>query len=194
MQFKTRGAVQPGQQLSATHLPSHGGQKALLQTMFLRLETALGRSNVSKEIMLLSRPKPSSSLPKSDDQSISFVVGYSGSAHSQAALDLALFVAHQTRLIKPNPVIVHVVYVVDKTKRRTIANADRILWQARCLASEWRGALNAHLRIGQVADELSQVAREIDAEMMLLGCHTVKHPLVKQLVGQTPCSVLGLPQ
>ncbi|MGB6016358.1 MAG: universal stress protein, partial [Nodosilinea sp.] len=94
----------------------------------------------------------------------------------------------------PNPVHVHVVYVVDKTRPKTIANADRILWQARCLASEWRGSLNAHLRIGKVATELSQVAKEIGAEVLLVGCHTAKHRLVKQLDSQTPCSVLGLPK
>jgi nucleotide-binding universal stress UspA family protein len=145
-------------------------------------------------MVLVSRPKPPAIAPKSDEQTISFVVGFSGSAHSQAALDLALCVAHQTRLVKPNPVVVHVVYVVDTTRPKTIANADRILWQARCLASEWRGALDAHLRVGQVATELSQVAKEMDAEVLLLGCHKANHPLVRQLADHTPCSVLGLPQ
>ncbi|MBW4483485.1 MAG: universal stress protein [Tildeniella torsiva UHER 1998/13D] len=162
--------------------------------MIMRLEAALGRRDLAKNIVLLLRPKPPTPGPNVDEQTINFVVGYSGSAHSQAALDLALCVAHQTRLAKPNPVMVHVVYVVDKTRPKTIANADRILWQARCLASEWRGSLNAHLRVGQVATELSQVAKEIGAEVLLVGCHTAKHQLVQQLDSQTPCSVLGLPK
>lgn len=168
--------------------------EAAIKPMIMRLEAALGRRDLAKNIVLLLRPKPPAKGPNVDEQTINFVVGYSGSAHSQAALDLALCVAHQTRLAKPNPVLVHVVYVVDKTRPKTIANADRILWQARCLASEWRGSLNAHLRVGQVATELSQVAKEIGAEVLLVGCHTTKHRLVQQLDAQTPCSVLGLPK
>ena len=168
--------------------------EAAIKPMIMRLEAALGRRDLAKNIVLLLRPKPPVIGSSADEQTINFVVGYSGSAHSQAALDLALCVAHQTRLAKPNPVMVHVVYVVDKTRPKTIANADRILWQARCLASEWRGSLNAHLRVGQVATELSQVAKEIGAEVLLVGCHTTKHRLVQQLDAQTPCSVLGLPK
>ncbi|WP_017296603.1 universal stress protein [Nodosilinea nodulosa] len=161
--------------------------------MITRLEAALGRSDLVQRMVLLPRPIKPDLETHPDTKTIGFVVGFSGSAHSQAALDLALCMAHQTRLAKPNPVLVHVVYVVDKTRPKTIANADRILWQARCLASEWRGALDAHLRVGQVATELSQVAREMKAEIMLLGCHSRKHLLVQQLARQTPCSVLGLP-
>ncbi|WP_228053124.1 universal stress protein [Nodosilinea sp. LEGE 07298] len=168
--------------------------EAAIKPMIMRLEAALGRRDLAKKIVLLLRPKPPITGPNIDEQTINFVVGYSGSARSQAALDLALCVAHQTRLAKPNPVHVHVVYVVDKTRPKTIANADRILWQARCLASEWRGSLNAHLRVGQVATELSQVAQEIGAEVLLVGCHSAKHKLVQQLDSQTPCSVLGLPK
>lgn len=167
--------------------------EAAIKPIIMRLETALGRQNLAENIVLLLRSKPPVIGPNVDEQTINFVVGYSGSTHSQAALDLALCAAYQTRLAKPNPVHVHVVYVVDKTRPRTIANADRILWQARCLASEWRGSLNAHLRVGQVATELSQVAKDLGAEVLLVGCHTAKHRLVQQLKPQTPCSVLGLP-
>ncbi|NMF82342.1 universal stress protein [Nodosilinea sp. P-1105] len=161
--------------------------------MIMRLEVALGRDGLTQSLVLVSKP----SLPplgvNSDQKNIGFVVGYSGSVHSQAALDLALCMAHQTRLVKPNPVVVHVVYVVDQTCHETIANADRVLWQARCLASEWRGSLNAHLRIGQVATQLSQIADEMDAAVLLLGCRSKSHRLVEQLAPQISCSVLGLP-
>lgn len=190
MQLKSRAAVPARQSLSTA--PQATADVAI-KPMLMRLEAALGRRDLAKTIVLLLRPKPPVSSPSLEAQTINFVVGYSGSAHSQAALDLALCVAHQTRLVKPNPVMVHVVYVVDKTRPKTIAHADRILWQARCLASEWRGSLNAHLRVGDVATELSQVAQEMGAEVMLVGCHTAKHQLVRQLDAQTPCSVLGLP-
>ncbi|MFQ4137272.1 universal stress protein [Nodosilinea sp. PGN35] len=191
MQLKSRPTALLRQPLSTVPRVS---PEAAIKPMIMRLEAALGRRDLAKDIVLLLRPKPPTLDPRVEEQTINFVVGYSGSAHSQAALDLALCAAHQTRLARPNPVVVHVVYVVDKTRPKTIANADRILWQARCLASEWRGSLNAHLRVGQVATELSQVAREIGAEVLLVGCHTAKHQLVRQLDTQTPCSVLGLPK
>ena len=168
--------------------------KSVLKPMLMRLETALGSEGLTKRMVLLSKPKPPQGADETVEQTINFVVGYSGSASSQGALDIALWMAHQTRLAKPNPVVVHVVYVVDKTKPKTIANADRILWQARCLASEWRGSLNAHLRIGQVATELSEVAKELQAEVVLVGCQSAHHKLVQQLAPQVPCSVLGLPK
>jgi len=191
---RTPASVQSHQPaLGVTELPTCGTQ-SLLKPMIKRLETALGRSNLTQDIVLLPGFKEPPSNLNSEPQAISFVVGYSGSAHSQTILDLALCMAHQTRLATANSVLVHVVYVVDATRPKAIANADRILWQARCLASEWRGSLNAHLRVGSVGTELIQVAREVEAEAILLGCHTTNHPLVQQLAGQTPCSVLGLPR
>lgn len=192
MRLKSRPTAQPRRSTSAADAPSLS-ECLLLKPMITRLEAALGRSDLAQRMVLLPKSIKPDLDTHPDLQTIGFVVGFSGSAHSQAALDLALCMAHQTRLAKPNPVLVHVVYVVDKTRPKTIANADRILWQARCLASEWRGALDAHLRVGQVATELSQVAREMKAEIMLLGCHNQKHSLVQQLASQTPCSVLGLP-
>ncbi|HIK43814.1 MAG TPA: universal stress protein [Leptolyngbyaceae cyanobacterium M65_K2018_010] len=162
--------------------------------MLRRLETALDRDNLAQNIVFLSRAKSPRTHLNPAEATISFVVGFNGSAHSQAALDLALCVAHQTRLVKANPVLVHVVYVVDATRPKAIADADRILWQARCLASEWRGALHAHLRVGSVAGELSQVAQEVEADLLLLGCYTANHRLVNQLAEHTPCSVVGLPR
>ncbi|TVQ11892.1 MAG: universal stress protein [Leptolyngbya sp. DLM2.Bin27] len=162
--------------------------------MLTRLETALGSESLTQEMVLLSRPNPPRGVDETAEKTINFVVGYNGSANSQGALDIALWMAHQTRMVKPNAVVVHVVYVVDQTKPKTIANADRILWQARCLASEWRGSLNAHLRVGQVAEKLSQVAEELQAKVLMVGCESANHRLVQQLANQTPCSVLGLPK
>ncbi len=196
MQLKSRATVPHRRSVSVGNaLSTSAGHNSLKPTM-TRLEAALERTDLAQSMVLLARPKAPTKPPNlalAASQVISFVVGYSGSAHSQAALDLALCIAHQTRLARPNPVMVHVVYVVDKSRPRTIANADRILWQARCLASEWRGALNAHLRIGPVAAELSAVAKELEAEVLMLGCHTANHQLVKQLANHPPCSVLGLP-
>ncbi|MGP1384971.1 MAG: universal stress protein [Thainema sp.] len=195
MQLKSHAHIpaQKGQAISVANIPSTGDGQSSLKPMIMRLETALGRRNLDESLILLSGPPKAPVELFSKTKVTNLVVGYSGSAHSQAALDLALCIAHQTRLVKPDPVVVHVVYVVDQTRPKTIANADRILWQARCLASEWRGSLHAHLRVGHVATELSLVAEEMEADVLLLGCYTSNHALVKKLAAQTPCSVLGLP-
>lgn len=164
----------------------------MLKPMLWRLQTALGCDDLMQQIVLLSKPKVSILQAEATKRPVNLVVGYNGSNNSQAALDLALWIAHQTRLASQSQVLVHVVYVVDQTRPATIDTTDRILWQARCLASEWRGALDAHLRFGKVATELSQVAQEMDAEMLLLGCQTIQHPLIDQLADHVPCSVLGL--
>lgn len=181
-----RQKVYPVQPLTPLH-------QSCLRPMLMRLEAALGDTDIARKMVLVPKAKLPSLGGDSALQTLHLIVGYSGSAKSQAALDTALLMAHQTRLVKPNSVIVHVVYVIDETRPQTVENADRILWQARCLANEWRGSLNAHLRIGDVATELSQVAVELEAEFLLVGCHTPTHPLVQHLTHQTPCSVLGLP-
>lgn len=166
----------------------------MLKPMLMRLQTSLGCDDLMQQMVLVSKPKKATPAVAIAGHTVNFVVGYSGSSNSQAALDLALWIAHQTRLVNQKSVLVHVVYVADQTRPQTIANADRILWQARCLASEWRGSLNAHLRIGRVADELSQVAQETGAEALLLGCRTVQYELMRQLADRVPCTVLGLPK
>lgn len=165
--------------------------------MLMRLQSVLGYDNLAPAMVLVpdskTSSKASSEKRKNRDNTLHLVVGYSGSSRSQGALDLALWIAHQTRIASANPVVVHVVYVVDQARPETIENADHILWQARCLASEWRGALNAHLRIGDLATELSRVAEDLGAEVILLGCSQTQHPLIQGLVDQVPCPVLGLP-
>ncbi len=204
--------------------------------MLARLEDALGCSDLAKQMVLLPqnhpvRPQSLQNINHQAFQEINLVVGYNGSPQSQTALDLTLWIAHQTRLATRKQVTVQVVYVVnledecnlpvfDQQHSATIADsrkainhqemgnsrqstvqrgssaiaelpgssessqlphtcqfekfeqADRILWQARHLANEWRGSLKTHLRFGPVARELRDVVQSESATLLVLGCHS----------------------
>lgn len=216
-----------------------------LKPMLARLESAMGRHNLSEQMVLVPEPKVPISKKSKSTKSVNFVVGYNSSPKSQTALDITLCIAHQTRLATSKEVTVQVVYVIDEISShegQTICDlypeekglirrprpelettavltkttqhkgksltatrpstssgnnhfehADRLLWQARCLADEWRGLFKAHLRFGQVATELRKVVEQETATLLFLGCETTHHPLVQKLGRHFPCSVLGIP-
>ena len=232
-----------------------------IKSMLVRLESTLNRNDLMEQLVLLPEPASAASKWTNSAQSVNLVVGYNASPSSQTALDLTMWIAHQTRLATQNQVTVQVVYVVDQiqsrqcpdvfnladVKRSSIhrlpsgllktststksatsvltkpeqqelaleyqrklarkccpkatANqsdwfeqADHILWQARCLAEEWRGSFKAHLRFGDVATELREVVDSEAATLLFLGCNSVHHPIVQQLDFNFPCSVLGIPR
>lgn len=237
-----------------------------IKSMLMRLQNALGQPKLVEQILLASGKTALDAAETQSDETVNLVIGYNGSPNSQVALDLTLWIAHQTRLATQKQVIVHVVYVVDRLvnarspqtpqksqrarsrqtatlERQTervgntltlprlapaesfaplnthihyhanpacltdchmspaeppaqnlLEQADCILWQARCLAEEWRGSLEAHLRFGATDVELNQVAEEVGADLMVLGCSAKAHPLVNKLRTRTPCPILGIPE
>jgi hypothetical protein len=89
-----------------------------LKTMLARFESVLGHQNLAEEMVLLPEPKlPISQKSKSTQsaKAINFIVGYNGSPKSQIALDITLWIAHQTRLVTTKEVTVQVVYVLDES-------------------------------------------------------------------------------
>ncbi|HEY9653764.1 MAG TPA: universal stress protein [Coleofasciculaceae cyanobacterium] len=233
-----------------------------IKPMLVPVEGAIDRNDLIEQMVLLPEPASAASKWSSSTKSVNLVVGYNASPKSQTALDLTMWIAHQTRSVTQKQVTVQVVYVVDEQqnnnyvdecksidlcspsinrlplrflkelaskksatsgltnpqpqrlagtpKKRTakrqqpketlsrteiFEQADRILWQARCLAEEWRGSFKAHLRFGDVATELKEVVESESATLLLLGCNCVNHPIVRQLASDSnlPCAVLGIP-
>ncbi len=74
-----------------------------------------------------------------------------------------------------------------------LTQAEYILRQAMCLAEEWKSSFKAHLRFGSVAQELTKVVEAEAASMLIIGCNSVAHPLVRKLGSRMPCPVLGIP-
>ncbi|MGP1386642.1 MAG: universal stress protein [Thainema sp.] len=234
-----------------------------IRPMLVRLEGALECSNIAERMILIAKP----TLNQIDNGPLNLVVGYDSSPRSQIALDVALWIAYQTRVATSCEVTVQVVYVVESeaptqtstldllhqqesaggvpsslpdskqlrdimdvrqrhrsaqgfdearlsmpiapklassggqaqavktppTQAEQFAQADRILWQARCLADEWRGSLKTHLRWGQVATELREVVEEESGTLLIIGCETAEAELIQALGMDFPCPVIGIP-
>ncbi len=194
--------------------------------MMARLETNLGVPRLAEQLWLIPPTAPDLSQELAE---INFLVGYSHSEKSQAALDLTLWIALQTRLATNRPVTVQVVYVAaematvaastnssrpfnpHRGRKGAVATltspppitalarvaqfeqADRILWQARSLATEWRGSLKTHLRFGDIAIELGEVAQAENATLLIVGCDDRADHLVARLSETMLCPVLGIP-
>lgn len=158
--------------------------------MLLRLQASLGHDNAAQPVLLFSGNQRADTDCPEPAGTLNLVVGYNGSPNSLTALDLTLWIAHQTRLATQRSVMVHVVYVIQG---KQFEQADRVLYQARYLAEEWRGSLTTHLQFGGVANGLKEIVQAEKAELLLLGCHSEQHSLVKQLGSNFSCPVLGIP-
>ncbi|MGH7999103.1 MAG: universal stress protein [Brasilonema sp.] len=220
-----------------------------LKPILVRLQNAIGRDDLIEQMVLISVPETPLSAQAQSAKSINLIVGYNSSPNSHTALDIALLMAHQTRLATKAQVAVQVVYVIEEnqsshsaeilqrekfasqrvteqnspysstsfslrefdtgvtTQPKTqdnaacsqeilvdkFAQAECILRQASCLAAEWKSSFKAHLRFGCIAKELKKVVKSEAANLLLLGCNSVNHPIVQQLGSNFPCSVLGIP-
>lgn len=178
-----------------------------IKSMLVRLQNTTGCENLAETMVLLPGITSSAKSQARSPQNVNIMVGYNGSPQSQTALDLGLWIAHQTRLATPQQVVVQVVYVVEPSSDRTIdltaqldnsvlaqyEQADAILWQARSLAEEWQGTIKSHLRFGDVASEFKDVVESQAATLLLLGCESADCPLIQQMGANFPCPVLGIP-
>ncbi|RUT01833.1 hypothetical protein DSM106972_064560 [Dulcicalothrix desertica PCC 7102] len=70
---------------------------------------------------------------------------------------------------------------------------DAILCQARSLAEEWQVDFDCLLRFGCAASELKQIVELEGADVLFLGCNSVKHPIIKSFGADLQCTILGIP-
>nr|WP_308418366.1 universal stress protein [Nostoc sp. CENA543] len=84
-----------------------------IKPMLARLQSAMGRDDIIEQILLLPEPKPAFPEQASINRTINLIVGYDASPSSHTALDIAFWIAHQTRLAANQEVVVQAVYVVE---------------------------------------------------------------------------------
>jgi hypothetical protein len=82
--------------------------------MLVRLEGAMDRNDLIEQMVLLPEPASAASKWASSTKSVNLIVGYMPLLRSQTALDLTMWIAHQTRLATQKQVTVQVVYVVEE--------------------------------------------------------------------------------
>ncbi|MEA5507244.1 universal stress protein [Halotia wernerae UHCC 0503] len=82
--------------------------------MLMRLQSTIGRDDLIEQMVLLPEPKKSLTQNVQKEKSVNLIVGYDASPNSHTALDIAFWIAHQTRLATNSQVIVQAVYVVER--------------------------------------------------------------------------------
>ncbi len=81
--------------------------------MLARFQNAVGRNDLIEQMVLLPEPKNSFVKVGNQASSVNLIVGYNASPNSHTALDIAFWIAHQTRLATNAEVTVQAVYVVE---------------------------------------------------------------------------------
>ncbi|QIR41692.1 universal stress protein [Tolypothrix sp. PCC 7910] len=106
--------------------------------MLVRLQSTIGRDDLIEQMVLLPEPEKNSSIQGSTTKPVNLIVAYDASPKSHTALDIAFWIAHQTRLATNTQVTVQAVYVVaDKQKSQytDISSFSRNLTPLECPTS-----------------------------------------------------------
>ncbi|MCL6754190.1 universal stress protein [Nostoc sp. CCCryo 231-06] len=81
--------------------------------MLARLQSATGRDDLIEQMVLLPEPKKPFSKKPQQAKAVNLIVAYDASPNSHTALDIAFWIAHQTRLATNAEVTVQAVYVLE---------------------------------------------------------------------------------
>ncbi len=106
--------------------------------MLARLQSAIGRNDLVEQMVLLPEPEKPFFQKAEQDNSVNLIVAYDASPKSHTALDLAFWIAHQTRLATNTQITVQAVYVVEENYTREypeIFNSAKHLPTLDCPAS-----------------------------------------------------------
>lgn len=84
-----------------------------IKPMLTRLQSATGRDDLIEQMVLLPEPKKPFSKKPQQAKAVNLIVAYDASPNSHTALDIAFWIAHQTRLATNAEVTVQAVYVLE---------------------------------------------------------------------------------
>ena len=88
-----------------------------IKPMLARLQSATGRDDLIEQMVLLPEPKKPFSKKPQQAKAINLIVAYDASPNSHTALDIAFWIAHQTRLATNAEVTVQAVYVLEDNSK-----------------------------------------------------------------------------
>ncbi|WP_375513848.1 universal stress protein [uncultured Nostoc sp.] len=90
--------------------------------MLARLQSATGRDDLIEQMVLLPEPKIPFSKKSQQAKAVNLIVAYDASPNSHTALDIAFWIAHQTRLATNAEVTVQAVYVLEDNLKSQYPN------------------------------------------------------------------------
>lgn len=93
-----------------------------IKPMLARLQSATGRDDLIEQMVLLPEPKKPFSKKPQQAKAINLIVAYDASPKSHTALDIAFWIAHQTRLATNAEVTVQAVYVLEDNSKSQYSN------------------------------------------------------------------------
>lgn len=93
-----------------------------IKPMLARLQSATGRDDLIEQMVLLPEPKKPFSKKPQTEKALNLIVAYNASPNSHTALDIAFWIAHQTRLATNAQVTVQAVYVVQDNQSSQYPN------------------------------------------------------------------------
>ncbi|MDF5719966.1 MAG: universal stress protein [Rhizonema sp. PD37] len=95
-----------------------------IKPILVRLQNVIDKDELIEQMVLLKAPKTPFLEQAQSGESINIIVGYNSSPQSHTALDIALLIAHQTRLATKAQVTVQVVYVLEENEFPNLKNVS----------------------------------------------------------------------